>query len=191
MSDDLIERAQQGDDAAFQQIVQAYTPLVRRVVRTFLADRAVAEDIIQDAWLDVWRGLPRFNLTRPFRPWVLTIVANRCRMVNRRRVLATTPLDATAHDIAWAGEDASEQMIRSETDAALTAALAALAPELRQLIELRYFAKLEIADIAAVSDVPAGTVKSRISRTLLALRTHLRELDSEVHEAANPKKRHE
>jgi RNA polymerase sigma-70 factor (ECF subfamily) len=93
MPDDLIQRAQAGDPVAFQQIVHAYTPLVWRLVLTLIADRALVEDIVQDAWLNAWRGLPRFDPRRPLRPWLLTIVANRCRMSNRRRQVPTVALD--------------------------------------------------------------------------------------------------
>src|SRR3989442_1190574 len=82
--DDLIRRAQLGDQGAFRQLVEFYSPLAERTARAFLADRAGAEDAVQEAWLDAWRALPRFALGRPFRPWLLTLVGNRCRMSARR-----------------------------------------------------------------------------------------------------------
>jgi RNA polymerase sigma factor (sigma-70 family) len=72
----------------------------------------------------------------------------------------------------------ADAMIRSESDAELTAALAALPCEQRHLIELRYFAKLGVAEIALVTGIPAGTVKSRISRTLARMRSHLHEIEA-------------
>jgi len=178
MQDDLIQRAQAGDHAAFQQIVHAYSPLVWRLVRTLIADRTLAEDIVQDAWLDAWRGLPRFEPRRPLRPWLLTIVANRCRMSNRRRHLPTVALDDLKPGMFTWGEDVADSMIRSETDLELTTALAALPCEQRRLIELRYFAKLEIAEIALVTGIPTGTVKSRISRTLARMRRYLHGIEA-------------
>ncbi len=178
MQDDLIQRAQAGDHAAFQQIVHAYTPLVWRLVRILIADRTLAEDIVQDAWLDAWRGLPRFDPRRPLRPWLLTIVANRCRMSNRRRHLPTVALDNLKPGPAAWDEDVADAMIRSESDAELATALAALPCEQRRLIELRYFAKLDIAEIALVTGIPTGTVKSRISRTLAKMRSHLHQTEA-------------
>jgi RNA polymerase sigma-70 factor (ECF subfamily) len=177
MQDDLIQRAQAGDHAAFQPIVHAYTPLVWRLVRTLIADRTLAEDIVQDAWLDAWRGLRSFDPHRPMRPWLVTIIANRCRMANRRRHLPIVALDELhPGPVAW-DEDVADAMIRSETDAELTTALVALPCEQRRLIELRYFAKLDIAEIALVTGIPTGTVKSRISRTLAKMRSYLHETE--------------
>jgi RNA polymerase sigma-70 factor (ECF subfamily) len=173
MQDELIQQARAGDAAAFQQVVNDYNPLVWRVVRTLLADRTLVEDIVQDAWLDAWCGLPHFDPRRPFRPWLLTIVANRCRMSNRRRRPHIQTLDDSHLGLSDKSADVTDAMIRSETDAELTAALMALPREQRHLVELRYFVKLEIAEITMITGVPAGTVKSRISRTLVKLRQHL------------------
>jgi RNA polymerase sigma-70 factor (ECF subfamily) len=81
MGDDLISRAQRGDTAAFQAIVEHYSEVAWRVVRVLLPGRHEAEDALQEAWLDVWRGLPGYSTSRPFRPWLLAVVANRCRMM--------------------------------------------------------------------------------------------------------------
>ncbi|MEO6889206.1 MAG: sigma factor, partial [Ktedonobacteraceae bacterium] len=66
MEDDIIQRAQRGDQRAFQQLVEGYSDLAWRTARVLLAERAAAEDAVQEAWLDTWRGLPRFQLARPF-----------------------------------------------------------------------------------------------------------------------------
>src|SRR5262249_37749981 len=93
MEQDLIGRAQLGDQEAFYQLVEHNAQIVWRTAATLLHDDALAEDAAQEAWLDVWRALDRFHLDRPFRPWLLTIVANRCRMLKRRRTVTTYSLD--------------------------------------------------------------------------------------------------
>jgi RNA polymerase sigma-70 factor, ECF subfamily len=140
--EERIRQAQTGDETAFEQIVAAYAPLAARTALALLHDRAIAEDVVQDTWLNVWRALPRFDAARPFRPWLLTIVANSCRMILRRKALPSVRLEQVGDDLLAAREDLADHMIRSETDAALTAALAALPPAQRRLIELRYFARL-------------------------------------------------
>lgn len=73
MEDDLISRALQGDTVAFQAIVKRYSEVAWRVARVLLPDCQAAEDALQEAWLDVWRGLPGYSTTRPFRPWLLAV----------------------------------------------------------------------------------------------------------------------
>src|SRR4051812_47599516 len=93
LEEDLVRRAQAGEQQAFRQLVETYAGLVERTSRALLADRSLAEEAAQEAWLDAWRGLPRFQAGRPFRPWLLTIVANRCRMHARRRRPPSVPWD--------------------------------------------------------------------------------------------------
>src|SRR5689334_13753456 len=95
LEEDLVRRAQAGEQQAFRQLVELHALLVERTARALLADRGLAEEAAQEAWLDAWRSLPRFQAGRPFRPWLLTIVANRCRMQARRRPPPTVSWDAT------------------------------------------------------------------------------------------------
>jgi len=179
MEDDLIRRTQGGDQAAFRTLVERYTPVAWRTARALLADRGAAEDALQDAWLDIWRAAPRLDPARPFRPWLLTIVANRCRMQARRRSLPLAPLDdALAERLAdeTADGDASDDGGASAfaaDDASLDAALAALTTEQRRVLALRYHADLDLNEIADVLAIPLGTVKSRLHRALAALRARL------------------
>src|SRR6188472_29001 len=86
-------RAQSGDKDAFRSLVETYSSLAERTARVLLSNRSDAEDAAQEAWLDAWKAMPRFQVERPFRPWLLTIVANRCRMKARKHDLMTTPYD--------------------------------------------------------------------------------------------------
>lgn len=173
MEEALIQRAQLGDTAAFRQLVEAHTALAWRTARVLLPNRAAAEDALQEAWVDVWRGLAGFHAGRPFRPWLLAVVANRCRMSARRHALATVPLPP-ADSAAFAGPDhATDAVLRGEADAELRAALALLPDDQRRVLELRYFAELDLSEIAAITDAPLGTVKSRLHRALGAVRAVL------------------
>jgi RNA polymerase sigma factor (sigma-70 family) len=92
----VIRRAQTGDQRAFQQLVETHHALVWRTARALLGDAAAAEEVEQEAWLDVWRGLPAFQVDRPFHPWLLTVVVNRSRKHARRQVVVAEPLDESA-----------------------------------------------------------------------------------------------
>ncbi len=173
MEDDIIQRAQRGDQRAFQQLVEGYSDLAWRTARVLLAERAAAEDAVQEAWLDTWRGLPRFQLARPFRPWFLTLVANRCHMAARRHNVATTPLDdVDANELAGA-DDIHKHLLAVETGTEVRAMLATLSIEQQRVLELRFFADLDLEEIALVTGTPLGTVKSRLHRALGSLRAQL------------------
>ncbi|HEU4784893.1 MAG TPA: sigma-70 family RNA polymerase sigma factor [Ktedonobacterales bacterium] len=172
MEEEAIRQAQSGDHSAFRKLVETHSEMAWRVARTLLADSLAAEDALQEAWIDAWRGLAYFDNTRPFRPWLLTIVANRCRMTRRRRALPTTSVSETMHT-GGLFEDLADALVHSETDASLAASLAMLPFDRRRLVELRYFAQLDISEIALVLGIAEGTVKSRLHRTLATLKTTL------------------
>ena len=173
MHEEMIRRAQQGDTAAFRALVEAYSPGAWRVAQILITDRGHAEDALQEAWIDVWRGLPRYDTARPFRPWLLAIVGNRCRMLRRRQTIPTQSLGEDMADGLPDSHDAYAEVAAREPDVALQNALTCLAPETRELLELRYQAELELAEIAELYAAPLSTVKSRLYRTLAALRTQL------------------
>lgn len=173
MKDALIARARAGDEAALRQLIEQYQTLVWRTALVVLADRAATEDAVQEAWIDVWRGLRRFELGRPFRPWLLAIVANRCRMTARRRVLPTLSLDEDEVEGPIGDDNVLDLAMRYETYAELAEVLSHLPEDQQRLLQLRYFADLELAEIALVLGVPLGTVKSRLHRALAALRRRL------------------
>ncbi|GHO74062.1 RNA polymerase subunit sigma-24 [Ktedonobacter sp. SOSP1-85] len=171
----IILRAQKGDSRAFQQIVEKYHGLTWRTARVLLGNSTLVEDILQEAWIDVWRGLPRLQNRQTFRSWLLTVVANRCRMTFRRSVPMTVSMETEPDVLLLPSEieDALEQIMRQEMSVDLQAALGMLPADQRRVLELRYFADLELSEIAEVTSLPLGTVKSRLHRATNALRTLL------------------
>lgn len=183
MEEDLIKRARAGDTQAFRALVEEYAELTGRLAETFLgASRGAAEDALQEAWLDAWRNLGRFQSGKPFRPWICKLVVNRCRMALRRGHFNMVPLDSLDLYALPAVEDATGPVLQAETRAELREALAELPPENRQILELRYFVGLEVNEIAAVVGIPAGTVKSKLFRSLEKLRKNLSEKKQMVRE---------
>lgn len=170
MQDDLIRRAQMGDQQAFQQLVESYTAIGWRTARILLANRALAEDVLQEAWVDAWRGLPRFQQNRPFRPWLLAIITNRRRMAIRCQSISMVSLEHVSIDDAIDSDDPLESVLLQEADTELQDALAKLPAEQKRVLELCFFAELDLAEIAMITDTPLGTVKSRLHRALNTLR---------------------
>ena len=168
----LIRAAQAGSEEAFDALVERFHLLVLWTAQALLAYSASAEDVAQEAWISAWRALNRFDQTRPFRPWLLRIVTNCCRM-HVRSAASHAALERV--DGALPGEeDLLTQVIRREELAALDAVITSLPPIQRQVIELRYLAELELAEIAIVMEVPLGTVKSRLHRALIAIRQQMK-----------------
>lgn len=180
MEEDAVLRAQGGDTEAFRVLVERYGPCAWRVARILLPQREQAEDALQEAWIDIWRGLPRFDVTRPLYPWLLAVVGNRCRMQRRRVTLPTQSLPPALSETLPDHRDEIAAVAASEPDDALRVALARLAPEERELLTLRYSADLQFAEITALYEIPLSTVKSRLYRTLALLRDRLTTISSET-----------
>jgi RNA polymerase sigma-70 factor (ECF subfamily) len=173
MQDDLIRRAMSGDQGAFQQLVESYSAIGWRTARVLLSNHSLVEDVLQEAWIDAWRGLPRFQQDRPFRPWLLAIIANRCRMAIRHQSISTVPLEHISIDEVIGDDGPLESLLLQETGIELQDILADLPIEQQRVLELRFFAELDLAEIALIIDTPLGTVKSRLHRALHTLRTQL------------------
>ncbi len=97
---DLVARLRAGDDAAFRQLVVDLSPVMVHVARRYVPDREAAEDVVQDAWLGVVRGIARFEGRSSLRSWVFSILINRAktRGVRDRRVVPSAALTGEPGD---------------------------------------------------------------------------------------------
>ena len=137
-------------------------------------DRQLAEDITQEAFLDAWRGIEGFDIERPFKPWFLKLVLNRCWMQKRRRVGPTVSLERVEPTrVATDARSADEAMVSGESRQLVREAIVSLEENQRSVVMLRYFAELTVPEIAQVLSLPEGTVKSRLHRALQHLRQQL------------------
>ena len=143
-----------------------------RTAFTITSDAAEAEDAAQEAFVKVYRTLDRFRPGAPFRPWLLTVVANEAR--NRRRAAGRRlglTLRAAEHEPQTAAPPSPETtVVAEERRAELLSAVEGLSEEDREVISLRYFLELTEAEAAAVLGCARGTVKSRLSRAIGRLR---------------------
>jgi RNA polymerase sigma-70 factor, ECF subfamily len=178
---DLIRQAACGDQEAFRQLWEAHHATAQAAALRLCHQRALAEEIAQGAFLLAWRGLPRFQPDRPFRPWQLRILYRHALDVMEKQALCRWPhtLDEV---LASEGSTGSHDHLEQPDVQALVAereavrqALAQLSAEQRRVIALRYGADLTEADIAQVLDWPVGTVKSRLNRARARLRVLLNE----------------
>ena len=170
-----VEAAQRGDRDALDRILRDHQARIHAVCRRITGNDADALDATQEALIAVVRGLPRFDGRSRLSTWVYRIATNACldelRRRNRRPLVGlpdheggAAPIGA-AHDRPVA-DQVSDRLLLDD-------ALAELAPEFRAAVVLRDLCQLDYAEIAAVLDIPAGTVRSRIARGRGHLADHL------------------
>jgi len=163
---DLVNAAKAGDRSAFDELVGPFVNQAFRLAFGMLHDREGAEDAVQEAALRSWRKLGNLRAGTEMRPWFLAIVANQCRTMVRGRWWSVLRLDSPLESVGSAFED---RIVRG---ADVRAALRKLAIEHREALVLRYYLDLPLEEVAAITGVPVGTVKSRINRGLAAMRPH-------------------
>ena len=168
----VVERCQAGDQDAFRLIVERYGDAVFGTAVLMTSDRALAEDLTQEAFVRAWRGIDGFRPGSPLKPWLLRIVVNGVISSRRRRVLSVVPLPwAERAAAAQAGPEAIAEQ-RDEHEG-LRCALRQLPREQQRLLILRYFGELSVPEIARALRWREGTVKSRLHRALLRMRALL------------------
>ncbi len=151
----LIRAAAAGDLRAFEQLVRTYQQHVWRFLRRLLGDAALAEDIMQETFLRVFRRLPTFSFESKFSTWVFQIARNagidELRSRQRRSRLASV-----------ARESPVPSAVPPETRVEIEAALASLPVDLRETVVLVEVLGLRYREVSTVLGVPEGTVKSRM-----------------------------
>lgn len=161
---------------AFDRYVLPEIPVLLRVARSLVSRTADAEDLVQDTLLRAYRGIGRFDGAHP-RAWLLTIMRNAEMNLHRRRrpdLLDDADDEARPEVAGSTAADSPETLVLgAEFDAVVTAAMASLPENSRQIIELVDIAGLSYAEAAAVLDVPIGTVMSRLHRARARLRDPL------------------
>ena len=165
---ELIALASEGDGDAYASLVRAHQDIAFRTAMLITQDAADAEEAAQDAFLKAWRALPRFRRGEPWRPWLLTIVANEAR--NRRRSAGRRGALALRVQAPQDDRSAEAAVLAAETRDALLGALSRLREDDRLVLGCRYLLELSEAETAAALGVRPGTVKSRTSRALGRLR---------------------
>lgn len=182
ISETIVRAAQAGDEAASRTIVEALQRPVVATVFRFLGPgwRREVEDISQEIFLKVFRALPTFDARRAkLTTWVYTFVRNHCYDVLKRRRLPTSSLQAVGADEPQRDVPDDRELLptasleNQELGRRIGEALATLGEDQRMVFVLREYESLDYAEIAAITGVNEGTVKSRLFRAKEALRTQL------------------
>ncbi len=171
---ELLERVRQRDTGALAILYDRHHRLALGLARRLLRNQQLAEDVVQDAFLALWRHGGRYDLQRgSVRNWLLSIVHHRAVDYLRRQKGVQPEANPEDHLVGAAEPELWEQAAaRIERDR-VRAALRRLPAEQRQTIELAYFAGLTCQQIADQTGAPLGTVKGRMRLALQKLRALL------------------
>ncbi|MDH3403144.1 MAG: sigma-70 family RNA polymerase sigma factor [Acidobacteriota bacterium] len=168
----LIAEALRGSEDAYRALVERYQRPVLGLVLRIVRERGLAEDLAQETFVKAFGALATFQVERKFSSWLFKIAHNAAIDALRRRRLDTLPLetaDADRPDLldflpGPATDSPATALEARDLGAALAAAIAALKPEHRSAVELRFVQGLAYEEIADVLDLPLGTVKTHLHR---------------------------
>jgi RNA polymerase sigma-70 factor (ECF subfamily) len=170
----LLSDYRNGDKAAFAKLVGRYQRELYHFLVRFLGNRASAEDIFQETFLQVHQSAEQFDLQRRFRPWLFTIAANKARdLIRSQARRPTNPLQASISPgddesgefidlMQSTAELPSEPMEKRELQKLVHDTVTSMPEHLREILLLSYFHQFPYKQISEILDIPLGTVKSRL-----------------------------
>lgn len=170
----LLSAHRAGDRDAFAQLVKRYERELFLFLVRFLGDRAAAEDVFQESFLQVHQSAEQFDMARRFRPWLFTIAANKARDLMRLQARRpTAPLQASISpgdddsgeyiDLVRAASELPDSALQTrELTEQVQRVVAGMPSHLREILLLSYFHGFAYKQIGEILDIPLGTVKSRL-----------------------------
>ncbi|MBI4975851.1 MAG: sigma-70 family RNA polymerase sigma factor [Spirochaetes bacterium] len=161
-----VRRVQTGDTSAFRNIVDKYKNIIYTLAYRLCADTNDAEDLSQDAFIQLFRKIDRFDLKRRFFPWMYTVAYNHIRKKNMKKRLSTVPFDELTEVI-----DTDNPAERRAVEDAVLAVVNRLNDNHRRIFMMRFFEHLSYEEIAGALNVPMGTVEGWLFRAKNKFRT--------------------
>jgi len=169
----LLLSYRMGDRASFARLVERYQRELFHFLVRFLGDRAAAEDVFQEAFLQVHQSANLFDPQRRFKPWLFTIAANKARdLIRAQARRPTNPLQAAINgsdeggefiDLMQSAQPApDEPMRRRELSQMVQRTVMGMPDNLREVLLLSYFHQFPYKQISGILGIPLGTVKSRL-----------------------------
>ncbi len=166
---ELVERCRRGDEGAFQELVDRYKDLVFALIARTVQDKARGEDLAQDVFLRIHRGLPYFRGEARLSTWIYRIVANVCVQTSGRPVASVSLDDERTRE--WATPSAPDRRFGDlELRDRLEKAIARLPAQYRLLVAAHYLEGVRYEDLAEALALPLGTVKTQLHRAKQQLR---------------------
>jgi RNA polymerase sigma-70 factor (ECF subfamily) len=171
---ELLGRFAKGDEAAFREIVNRYKNGLFVFLKQFLNQQDVVEDVFQETFLQLFTSIDSFDTSRPLRPWLFTIAANKAKDALRKQQRTAAITIGTISDSQEMSFDdvlnaltadntmPYEKLQESETASRVGKIIANMPENLREILILAYFNKFSYKQMAQILSIPIGTVKSRL-----------------------------
>jgi RNA polymerase sigma-70 factor, ECF subfamily len=183
----LVRAAQRGDSDAFEQLVRSYDQTVLRMALNLLHSEEDARDIYQEAFLRVYRNLPRFRFDSSFSTWLYRIVTNLCldqirkRNVRKEESAAVSTEDGEINRFQFIAEeradvDPQRRLMSAEVSARVQEVLGRLTPRERLVFEMRHFQGMRLRSIGETLGVSEEAAKNCLFRATQKMRTALGDL---------------
>ncbi len=175
----LVARALQGEQEAFNDIVNQYSSLMLRTANMIVGDRDIAEDVVQDALIQVWHHLPELRDAGALRSWLMRIVVNQCISFKRRVARSTAFIRQSLADqeTDLLAQVADDHKGRMERDWDLAQAIKNLPVKQRTVIVLHYYNGMTLPEMTQTLRTSENTLKKRIQAALSNLRRTLHASD--------------
>ena len=162
----LVERAGEGDHDAFAMLVRGIIARLDAAARLILRDPELARDAVQDALVQAWRDLPGLRDPDRFDAWIYKITVRSCLMILRRRRRRVIEVELTSTAEVPIADAGSFVVDRDQIERAL----ARLDPGMRAVVVAHFYLGQPLPQVADALGIPLGTAKSRLHRSLLAMR---------------------
>jgi RNA polymerase sigma-70 factor (ECF subfamily) len=171
---ELLARYAAGEEAAFREIVNRYKNGLYAFLRRFLNRQDLVEDVFQETFLQLFTSSDSFDTTRPLRPWLFTIAANKAKdALRKQQRTAAIPIGTMAEAQEMSFDDVLnaltsdttmpyEKLQKSETASRVRGIIANMPENLREILILGYFHQFSYKQMAQILSIPIGTVKSRL-----------------------------
>ena len=179
----LVDRLRSGDESAFAELVGRYQPRLLRVAEVTVGSRAVAQEVVQDTWLAVVRGVDRFEGRSSLKTWLFRIMLNRARSAGTREQRAGRPDESVEERFdasgAWAtppepwADRAEDRLVAEDMTRRVHALLPRLVESQRQVVVLRDVEGLSAGDVAALLGLTEGNQRVLLHRGRTRLRALL------------------
>jgi RNA polymerase sigma-70 factor, ECF subfamily len=163
---ELVERAKRGDHDAFAELAGAFVARLDAAARLILRDHELARDAVQEGFIGAWRNLPTLRDPDRFEAWLHRLIFRSCIDAVRRRGRRPIEVELLPVDGPATADIAAVIADRELLDLALKR----LDPEWRAVVVLHYYLGMSLPDVATTLRIPIGTAKSRLHRSLAAMR---------------------
>jgi RNA polymerase sigma-70 factor, ECF subfamily len=175
----LVARALHGEQEAFNDIVTQYSALMLRTASMIVGDRDIAEDVVQDALIQVWHHLPELREAGALRSWLMRIVVNQCISFKRKlaRSAAFLRQSLLEQETDMLAQVADDHKGRMERDWDIARVVNTLPMKQRVAIVLHYYYGMTLPEMAGTLQTSENTLKKRIQAALTNLRQNFRNID--------------